>query len=262
MIVKSLAPNTHFLVSQNPADGLFQEGRRLWEQQRFSDAAKSWGQAAMSKHAASHAYLSEMLIDGKQDVPKDEKRAFELAAAGAVMGCAHSKGVLGRCYVHGAGVVKDLGKGLAFGRQSAAVGSCFGQFVVGKCYQEGWGVAQDYTEAARWWRLAAAQGHARAQSSLGAILMLKLLLSAEELRQDRIVAGNYAEAERWFRLSAAQGCAAAQNNLGVMFLNGRGVAKDTAEAIRWFRLAAAQGEELAIENLMMLGVFFGGGGER
>ena len=260
MIVKSLAPNTHFLVSQNPADGLFQEGRRLWEQQRFSDAAKSWGQAAMSKHAASHAYLSDMLMDGKQDVPKDEKRAFELAAAGAVMGCAHSKGVLGRCYVHGLGVAKDSGKGLAFGKQSAAAGSCFGQFLVGKCYQEGWGVAQDYTEAARWWRLAAAQGHAGAQCNLGTIL----LLPAEELylSQNRIVAGNYAEAERWFRLAAAQGCAMAQRNLGVMFRDGLGVAKDTAEAIRWFRLAAAQGEAGAIQALMMMGVFFGGARQR
>ena len=54
----------------------------------------------------------------------------------------------------------------------------------------------------------------------------------------------------------------AQNNLGVMFRDGLGVAKDKAEAIRWFRLAAAQGEAGAIQALMMMGVFFGGAGER
>ncbi len=70
---------------------------------------------------------------------KDMKRAFELAAAGAGLGCAHSKGALGRCYVAGYGVAEDVARGLALGRESAAVGSCFGQFVVGACYDEGCG---------------------------------------------------------------------------------------------------------------------------
>jgi hypothetical protein len=55
-----------------------------------------------------------------QIMAKDHKRAFELAAAGAAMGCAHSKGALGRCLVIGAGVAEDVGKGLAL----AALGRC------------------------------------------------------------------------------------------------------------------------------------------
>jgi hypothetical protein len=121
------------------AETLFQEGQRLCEQQRFSDAAKSWGQAALLQHAASHAFLSDMLIYGRPDVAKDEKRGFELAAAGAGMGCAHSKGMLGCCLVAGVGVAKDEVKGLALGRESAAAGSSFGQLVVGWCYDAGLG---------------------------------------------------------------------------------------------------------------------------
>jgi TPR repeat protein len=139
----------------------------LSDQQRFSDAALSWGQASLLKHAASHAFLSNMLFDGRPDLPKDEKRAFELAAAGAAVGCAHSKCALGRCLIAGAGVAKDAGKGLALGRESAAAGSCFGPHVVGKCYSDGLGVAQDDAEAVRVWRLAAAKGHAQAQVNLG-----------------------------------------------------------------------------------------------
>jgi TPR repeat protein len=149
----------HFLGSKHLADALFQEGQRLYEQQRYSDAAKSWGQAALLQHAASHAFLSNMMIDGRPDVPKDHKRAFELAFAGAAMGCAHSKGALGSCLVHGTGVAKDVVKGLALARESAAAGSCFGQYEVGSCYSAGKGVAQDGAEAVRWFRLAAAQGH-------------------------------------------------------------------------------------------------------
>ena len=67
----------HFLVSKGLAEGLFEEGQRLYEQGRYSDAAKSWGQAALLQHGASHAFLSNMLIDGRPDVAKDLKQGFE-----------------------------------------------------------------------------------------------------------------------------------------------------------------------------------------
>jgi TPR repeat protein len=167
----------HFLVSKNQAQTLSlifsrrvgflcDEGQRLYECQRFSDAAKSWGQAVLLKHAHSHALLSTMLLEGRQDVPKVAKRAFELASAGASMGCAHSKGALGRCYMFGEGVAADRAKAYALGRESAAAGSCMGQFVVGVAFYWGVVVAKDNTEAMRWYRLAAAQGHARAQVNL------------------------------------------------------------------------------------------------
>ena len=142
------------------ADSVFQEGQRLYGEQRYSDAAQRWGQAARSKHAASHAFFSDMLVDGRPGVAKDAKRAFKLAKAGAALGCAHSKGALGRCYLSGHGVAENEGKGLALGRESEAAGSCFGQYVVGVCYRHGWGVAQDHAEAMRLYRLAAAQVHA------------------------------------------------------------------------------------------------------
>jgi TPR repeat protein len=184
----------HFLGSKNLADGLFQEGQRLYEQQRFSDAAKSWGQAALLQHASSHAFLSHMLFYGRQHVPSDVKRAFELAAAGAAMGCAHSKGALGHCLVNGAGVARDEGKGLALARESAAAGSRFGQHVVGRCYHIDRGVAQDYAEAVRWYRLAADQGHAAAQRCLGYMFLYGLGVGKD-----------HSEATRWYRLAAAQG---------------------------------------------------------
>jgi len=216
--------------SLSDAENLFQEGQRLNEQQRFSDAAKSWGQAVLLQHAASHAFLSNMLFDGRPDVPKDEKRAFELASAGAAMGCAHSKGALGRCLIAGAGVAKDAGKGLALGRESAAAGSCFGQHVVGKCFSDGLGVAQDDAEAVRLWRLAAAQGHLPSLYNLGHFFSCGRGVSQDD-----------AEAVRFWRLAAAKGCAQAQVNLGFMFQHGRGVAQDFSEALRLYRLPVAQG---------------------
>ena len=184
----------HFLVSKNAAETLFEKGQRLYGEQRYREAAESWGQAALLQHAPSHAFLSSLLIDGRADVAKDEQRAFEFASGGAALGCAHSKGALGRCLVYGAGVAKDVGRGLALARESAAAGSSFGQFVVGLCYTSGRGVALDYAEAVRWWRLSAAQGHEVAQFNLGNMF-----------EDGQGVAQYDAEAVRWYQLAAAQG---------------------------------------------------------
>jgi TPR repeat protein len=180
-------------------EAMFQEGQRLYGEQRFSEAAERWGRVALLQHAPSHAHLSDMLILGRQGVAKDENRAFELAAAGAALGCAHSKGALGLCYVGGYGVAKDEARGLALGRESAAADSCFGQYVVGACYNLGYGgVAQDYAEAVRLYSLAAAQGHADAQVNLG-----------DMFQHGKGVAKNRTEAICLYRLAAAQGDAEA-----------------------------------------------------
>jgi hypothetical protein len=233
-LAQSMASRRHFLGScKDEAEGVFEEGQRLYGEQRFSEAAERWGRAALLQHAPSHAHLSDMLFWGRPGLAKDEKRAFEFASAGAALGCAHSKGVLGFCYVFGHGVAEDEARGLALGRESEAAGSCFGQFVVGACYNVGCGgIAEDHAEAVRLYSLAAAQGHATAQTDLGVMFE-----NGDGVAQD------YAEAVRLYRLAAAQGHADAQYNLGVMFQYGDGVAQDRAEAIRWYRLAAEEGND-------------------
>jgi TPR repeat protein len=196
------APPAHVDAAAQ-GEALFQEGQRLYGEQRFSEAAERWGRAALLQHGPSHAHLSELLFWGRAGVAKDVKRGFELAAAGAALGCAHSKGALGWCYVWGHGVAKDVARGLALGRESAAAGSCFGQFVVARCYYVGrGGVAKDYAEAARLYLLAAEQGYAHAQFKLGNVF-----------EKGHGVAKDTAEAIRWYRLAAAQGHAASENLL-------------------------------------------------
>jgi TPR repeat protein len=229
-----MASRRHFLGSnKDEAEGVFEEGQRLYGEQRFSEAAERWERAALLQHAPSHAHLSDMLIEGRPGVAVDGKRGFQFASAGAALGCAHSKGVLGCCCVYGLGVAEDQARGLALGGESEAAGSCFGQFIVGRCYYLGYGgVAQDDAEAARMLRLAAAQGLAKAQYYLG--LMFD---------NGQGVAQDYVEAARLYRLAAAQGDAYAQVGLGRMFESGQGVAQDYTEAVRLYSLAAEQGNE-------------------
>ena len=113
-LAQRMASRRHFLGSyKDEAEGVFEEGQRLYGEQRFSEAAERWGRAALLQHAPSHAHLSDALIEGRAGVAVDEKRAFALAGAGAALGCAHSKGALGRCYVAGYGVAQDVARGLA-----------------------------------------------------------------------------------------------------------------------------------------------------
>ena len=141
-LAQRMASRRHFLGSkQDEAEGVFQEGQRLYEEQRFSEAAERWERAALLQHGASHAHVSDMLNCGRAGVARDNMRAFEMACAGAALGCVHSKGALSICY---------------FGYR--------GMFENGK------GVEQDYAEAIRWYRLAAEQGESGAQNRLDALL--------------------------------------------------------------------------------------------
>ena len=149
-IAMSIVSRRHFLGSnKDEAEGVFQEGQRLYGEQRFREAAERWGRAALLQHAPSHAFLSNMLQEGRPGLPSDHPRSFKLASAGAAMGCAHSKGVLSQCLITGVSVAVDRAQGLALARESAAAGSLFGQFVVGLCTHVGWEVARDHSEAAR-----------------------------------------------------------------------------------------------------------------
>lgn len=70
--------------------------------------------------------------------------------------------------------------------------------------------------------------------------------------------GDYVAALAILRPLAEQGNAGAQNDLGLMYLNGRGVAKNQAEAVLWLRLSADQGNADAQARLGA--VYFNGWG--
>jgi hypothetical protein len=54
--------------NKDEAEGVFEEGQKLYGEQRFSEAAERWGRAALLQHAPSHVHVSDMLIDGRPGV--------------------------------------------------------------------------------------------------------------------------------------------------------------------------------------------------
>jgi uncharacterized protein len=149
--------------------------------------------------------------------------------------------------------------------------------LLGEIYNQGLGVPMDPRKAADWYRLAAKQGDAHAIASLG-------LMSLD----GRGVEKNTAQGRTWLEQAAAKGettacynlalllltsnqnadieravqllrtasnaeIADAQHALGVLYLKGRGVAKDAAEAARFFERAARNGSSVGeVEYAILL----------
>jgi hypothetical protein len=68
-LARRIASRRHFLGSKlHQAEGVFEEGQRLYGEQRFSEAAERWGRAALLQHAPSHAHVSDMLFEGRAGV--------------------------------------------------------------------------------------------------------------------------------------------------------------------------------------------------
>jgi TPR repeat protein len=209
----------------------------------FAAAAALLQQAVGLGHVLSRADLAEMLIDGREGVDVDHKRAFELVEEGTRSGCCHSQGVMARCYWGGFGCSEDGARALALARTSAGEGSKYGQRMLGYLYREGeGGVAKDFAAAVVQYQLAAAQGYDEAQHNLGFMY-----------GNGRGIAEDDAEALRWYKLAAAQGFGAALYNVGLYYEYGYSVAADRAEAIRWYKRAAAAGFSQAADSLKGLG---------
>jgi TPR repeat protein len=182
------------------------------------------GEKVVRRHDSVDALFALYLLYGI-GLPKDVKRAFEVASAGAMLGCADCDVILCDCYIHNGEFTE---KHLQIAKDSAAMGSYFGQFVLGKCFSEGCYVEIDNEKAARLYHQAAEQDHAEAQYKLARMYGFEL-------------AQNHAEAKRLYQLAFSQGHSKAQFRLGHMFFRGNGVPKDEAEAIRHYYLAVESG---------------------
>ena len=63
---------------------------------------------------------------------------------------------------------------------------------------------------------------------------------------------NFAEARKYFLVAAQGGHAEAARYLGMMYMRGKGVARDKAEAAKWLRQAVAGGDSPAGKLLELL----------
>ncbi len=268
------------LNSSDFKESIFEEGRRLYNNKDYSEAAMFWNEAVLLKHADAHAFLSDMLIDGRLYVPIDDCRAFKLASDGVILGSIHSKGVLGRCYIEGIvhrGEHEGEHEGFRLATESANGNSYFGQGIVGVCYKYGIIVPFDRAEAIRLLSLSAEHGYPYAQRELGDMLfrgfgaaqneeegLLWLRLAAKQGdREAQFILGEilldkkkYEDSIRYLKDAANQKDLNALYFLGNIYRYGEGVPQDLGEAERWYKLAVEQRNRGAMNSLGEM-YFFG-----
>lgn len=149
---------------------------------------------------------------------------------------------LGRAYLFGAGVQRDLGKGTRLMQTAvrADPGNIDAQFLLGRAYQDGWGVPVDLDAARTHLTLAADSGDPRAQWNLGMLLI------------DGGAPSDLTTAYRYVRQSAEQNFESGMISLAVMLAVGQGVAPDPTEARLWYARAAENGSAHALRALGMM----------
>ena len=106
-----------------------------------------------------------------EDVPaEDRPRADELAFQWLERAAAQSDGKayapLGRLYLEGRGMEKDVPRGFSLVLDGAFEGDPYAQVLLGHLYEEGLGTEPSREKALEWWKYAAHNGSAEAQSLL------------------------------------------------------------------------------------------------
>ncbi|HWK43654.1 MAG TPA: tetratricopeptide repeat-containing serine protease family protein [Stellaceae bacterium] len=146
--------------------------------------------------------------------------------------------MLGRMYLAGNGVPKNLTEGARLLKAAATGGDPEAAWLLGIAYQFAQPGQQNLDEARRWYQVSAEHGYADGQAAYGNLFDHGIG-----------VPENFAEALKWYRLAVAQNNPLGENNLGAMYFNGRGVDVDLTEGVRLLRLAALQKTASAQANL-------------
>jgi TPR repeat protein len=146
----------HHLCPQ--AQACSDQAKRFASAGNLAAAADQQAQAISFGHLPSRADLAWILTDGRQGVPKNCQKAFQLVEQGARLKCCHCQGALSRCLAGGFGCAKDPERCRQLARESAAAGSRYGQYMVGWLHHTGWGSgSKNLSEAVIQYQLAAAQ---------------------------------------------------------------------------------------------------------
>ena len=153
---------------------------------------------------------------------KDYAAAFKQLAPLAEHGNADAQLILGKMYMGGQGVLKDLDQAIKWFKASATQGNAEAQFFLGSVYLL---PHKDIAEGVKWLRLSADQGNQDAQWLLGKAY----LQGDKELPRDPV------QAEMWLRLAARDNLEFYENNLRAAEgqMSADEVAKGKALAAAW-----------------------------
>ena len=171
---------------------------------------------------------AKKLLDRKSDNYNPTK-AVEFLVESAKLGCGVAKYHLGKMFLQGKDVPKNVDYALRWLEESVSEGNEFAEYLLGKIYLKGEYVEQDLIHAEDLLRKSSAQGNKYAKYTLG-----------KSLLDDELLFQNIPEAIKLITESADSSFAPAQYLLGKLLYKGEMIPQDLNKAIEYLEKAAEQ----------------------
>lgn len=175
--------------------------------------------------------------DGVERDPEIAVQSFELAIDIAADSIAMLH--LGRCYIEGLGVEKDVEKGLSLLERSARQGNSNARYYLGLLYRDGKVVEQDFIKALKWYELSA-WGY----NKVSFTDLINLLLSTESPEKALVDRALF-----WAKLYYDRGEPRAYYIMGRFYQDGLGVEQDKEKGEKLLRKAADMDDSYAAYHL-------------
>ena len=230
------------------------EYRLAWMHQTGSGTPKDlprakalYAAAAELENESARLRWAKMVIEEKEPAQEELKIALAWLTEAAKTR-SDAQYTLGKLYLEGKSLPKDIDEALRLLLLSANQGNDFAAYQLGKLYLQGEEVPKDVALALSFLQASAAQGNQFAQYSLGACY-----LKGEDVPKDVALALSFLQA------SAAQGNQFAEYKLGMLYLRGEFVTKDAPKALQFLEASAKQGNQFAQYSLGKLMVPVAGG---
>ena len=179
--------------------------------------------------------------NGENNNPEFAVKLFTEAASG---GITVAKYKLGKLFLSGDGVEKDIPKAVEWLKQSAAGENEFAEYALGRLFLKGEEVEKDIFAAEEYLLKSASHGNKYAAYLLG-----KEYLSGENFGKDAMKAVEYLE------LAAEKDFEPAEYILGKEYLRGENFPKDVQKAIDYLKRAAEKGFDFAEYELGKIYLF-------
>ena len=194
------------------------------EEQEYAPAPRSIQRSRMWQ-----LYRNAKELLDKESDSYDPNTAVDLLIEAAGLGCGVAKYRLGKMFLRGEDVPKNIDYALRWLEESVSEGNQYAEYLLGKTLLRGEDVERDSLRAEDLLRRSCEQGNRYASYTLG-----KALLDGELLLQD------IPEALRLLMDSAEKGFAAAQFQMGKLLYHGKVTQQDVIRAIDYLERAAAQ----------------------
>lgn len=194
------------------------------EKQEYAPAPRSVQRSRMWQ-----LYRNAKELLDRESNAYDPNTAVDLLIEAAGLGCGVAKYRLGKMFLRGEDVPKNIDYALRWLEESVSEGNQYAEYLLGKTFLRGEDVDQDLPRAELLLRRSSDQGNRYASYTLG-----KTLLDGELLLQ------NIPEAIRLLTDSADKGFAAGQYQMGKLLYRGEVVPQDVSRAIEYLERSAEQ----------------------